>query len=164
MEAYPEMLTIPVPCWQAALAHALACLPEEACGLFGGTLSTSVGGAVQASVVEVIEVENELHSPVRFRMAPTALLAALNTFETGGLDLLAVFHSHPNGPERPSLTDCAEFAYPGVLSLIAVPEPSARRGGFPTWNLRAFAIDGVLDAHAPVREVPLRRVTVPASS
>ena len=150
--AFPDRLDIPEALWQAMLAHLSACLPEEGCGLLGGPIP--VDGA--AIAVYILTVENELHSPVRFRMPPAALLAALNTLESRGLDLLAVFHSHPNGPEQPSPTDCAEFAYPGVLSLIATPEPVEH------WRIRAFAIDGVLDPHAPVREVALRRILEPA--
>ena len=147
MSAFPDRLEIPEALWQAMLAHLSACLPEEGCGLLGGQVSGQ-----KAVALRLLAVENELHSPVRFRVAPLDLLAALNALDKDGLELLAVFHSHPGGPERPSPTDSAEFAYPGVLSLIAAPGP----GG---WGVRAFAIDGVLDARAPVREVALRRVS-----
>ena len=143
MAETPDRLEVPDALWQAMLAHLDACLPEEGCGLLGGSLA---GGAA----VALLPVENALHSPVRFSMAPTALFEALNELDRRGLDLVAFYHSHPNGPGAPSATDRAEFAYPGVLSLIASPGPEG-------WQVRAFRIDGVLDAQAEVSEVPLAR-------
>ncbi len=105
--------------------HAGACLPEEACGLVGG-----VAGKARM----VIAVTNQLHSPVRFRMDALEQLRAFQTFENAGLELIAIFHSHPNGPPAPSPTDIAEFNYPGVLALILSPE----RGG---WVVRAFEME-----------------------
>lgn len=130
--------------YQAMLDHALACLPEEACGLLGGLLLED--GRV-ARVGQVVTVENELHSAVRFRMAPAAQLRAFRALEEAGLELVAFFHSHPSGPSHPSPTDLAEFAYPGVLSLILFPAPSGE------WRMRAFAIDGVYSPQLPYTEV-----------
>jgi proteasome lid subunit RPN8/RPN11 len=131
--------------WQEIQAHALACLPEEACGLLGGAL----GADGTARAVLAMPVENILHSPVRFRMEPLAQLRAMQAIEAAGLDLLAIFHSHPNGPQKPSPTDLAEFAYPGVLSLILFPmlNSSLLASGTPVssppaWRARAFDIQG----------------------
>ena len=105
-------------------AHASACLPEEACGLIGGTADRAV---------IALPITNELHSPVRFRMDPLEQLQAFLQFESEGLDLLAIYHSHPNGPPHPSPTDIAEFLYPGALYLILSPGPSG-------WQVREFEI------------------------
>lgn len=149
MNDTPGRLEIPEALWQVMLNHMRACLPEESCGLLGGRAHD---GVLIAHTLLV--VENELHSPVRFRMAPTGLLEALNMLDRGGLDLVAFFHSHPSGPDHPSPTDLAEFAYPGVLALIGSPLPGAPDG----WQVRAFRIDGVLDPQARAHEVALRRV------
>ena len=106
--------------------HASACLPEEACGLIGGT---------QGRAVIALPITNELHSPVRFRMDPAEQLQAFLQFESQGLDLLAIYHSHPNGPPHPSPTDIEEFLYPGVLYLILSPGPSG-------WQVREFEHQG----------------------
>jgi proteasome lid subunit RPN8/RPN11 len=113
--------------WQRMVDHVRSCLPNEACGLVGG-----LAGRSQA----VLPVTNQLHSPTRFRMAPEEQLKAFNQLETQGLELLAIFHSHPHGPERPSATDQAEFAYPGVLTIIL--SPGAGPAG---WQARAFRLD-----------------------
>jgi proteasome lid subunit RPN8/RPN11 len=91
-------------------AHLENCLPEEACGLVGGL-------GDQARLI--LPVENELHSPVRFFMRPIDQFKAMQRIEDSGLELVGIFHSHPNGPARPSQTDLAEFFYPGTLALIA---------------------------------------------
>jgi proteasome lid subunit RPN8/RPN11 len=91
-------------------AHLESCLPEEACGLVGGL-------GEQARLI--LPVENELHSPVRFFMRPIDQFKAMERIDAGGLELVGIFHSHPNGPGHPSPTDLAEFFYPGTLALIA---------------------------------------------
>jgi len=105
-------------------AHVESCLPLEACGLLAGTLST---------VLQVIPVANAARSPVRFQMEPREQLAALDHIEAGGLELLGIFHSHPDGPGAPSATDIAEAAYPVVYVIWWRP-----RG---LWEARGFWIE-----------------------
>ena len=109
-------------------------VPEEACGMIGG---------IENEARLVIGVENELHSPVRYRMRPEDQLRGFMLFEASELDLLAIFHSHPSSPAYPSPTDVAEFYYPGVLTLICSPVPDG-------WHIRAFQIQD--DA---IREIEL---------
>jgi [CysO sulfur-carrier protein]-S-L-cysteine hydrolase len=108
------------------LQHLEECLPEEGCGFVGGC-------AGQAGVV--LAVENELHSPVRFRMDPIDQLEKMIWLEDQNLEILAIFHSHPAGPEFPSPTDLAEFAYPGTITLIC-----SKASG--KWSVRGFQIEG----------------------
>jgi proteasome lid subunit RPN8/RPN11 len=93
--------------------HILERVPEEACGLVAGT-----GGCSRV----VFEVENILQSPVRFRMEAGEQIRAFLEIEKSGMDLLAIYHSHPQGPDQPSTTDLEEFAYPGTPYLIWYPE------------------------------------------
>jgi proteasome lid subunit RPN8/RPN11 len=109
-------------------------LPEEACGLVSGK---------DACSVSVFPVENILHSPVRFRMEPYAQLQAFEEIEEQGLELLAIYHSHPNGPPVPSPTDLTEFAYPGTITLIFSPVNGA-------WICRGFLLEG-----GNFREIPV---------
>ena len=111
---------------QAMLGHILRCLPEEGCGLVGGR---------ERQGCEVVPVTNMLHSPVRFSMEPLELLQALTHLEAQGLEVVAIFHSHPSGPDEPSTTDISEFNYPGAVTLIWSPNGAE-------WQVRAFEIDG----------------------
>ncbi|HZW03770.1 MAG TPA: Mov34/MPN/PAD-1 family protein, partial [Anaerolineaceae bacterium] len=63
------------------------------------------------------------------------LLRALTQFEEHDLDVVAIFHSHPAGPARPSVTDVEAFNYPGAATLIWSP-------GGDGWQVRAFEISG----------------------
>jgi proteasome lid subunit RPN8/RPN11 len=118
------VLKIPLEIIQRMLDHVINCYPEEGCGILGGK-----GGVVR----EVFPVTNSLHSPTRFRMAPEEQLQAILTIENEGLEITAIYHSHPNGPEHPSQTDLDEFKYPGSDYLIWYIEKGK-------WKLRAFRI------------------------
>jgi proteasome lid subunit RPN8/RPN11 len=98
--------------------------PEEACGLLAGQ---------ENRILFITPVTNELHSPVRFRMDPVEQLKAFQLFEDQDWEMLGIYHSHPNGPAMPSLTDIAEAYYPEVIHLIW--SPSADK-----WTCRGFRI------------------------
>lgn len=172
----PTQFLLPIALWRQMLAHVQACLPEEACGLIGSAQSPA--GDPPANVPQALEpaplaaavlpIENELHSPVRFRMAPTEQLKAFYWLEERGLELSAIFHSHPRGPVHPSATDLAEFAYPGVLMLILSPlVPASSRENTPTqtivpsvhssanWQGRIYRIDDTLSSGLSASEIPL---------
>jgi proteasome lid subunit RPN8/RPN11 len=114
--------------------HVQALAPEEACGLVAGT------AGVAASVYPVT---NLLHSARRYRMAPAEQLAAMLEIEARGWQLLAIYHSHPQGPAQPSQTDLAEAAYPAALQLIW----SRQAAG---WDCRAFSIQSGALVEVPV--------------
>ena len=84
-------------------------LPFEACGLVGGK---------QQRVLDIFPIANALHSPVRFRMEPAEQVRVVLDLEGRGWDMLAIYHSHPNGPDHPSPTDLMEAAYPEAANLI----------------------------------------------
>lgn len=131
-----QTLIIPTWCWDAMQAHVSHLAPQEACGLLAGR---------GQEVTAIFPITNELSSPVRFRMAAREQLRALEQIDAQGLDLLAIFHSHPGGPSTPSATDIAEAVYP-VVNIIW-------NGAGGAWQARGFwiAADGF-------EEVPLRRV------
>jgi proteasome lid subunit RPN8/RPN11 len=123
-------LLIPGNNWQEMLDHVQRCLPEESCGVAGGVFHKQT-----ARIDIILPVVNQLHSPIRFRMEPAGQLAAFRAIEERDLELVAIFHSHPSGPQIPSLSDMAEFYYPGVLSLILTPLAIENE-----WCIRAFHI------------------------
>jgi proteasome lid subunit RPN8/RPN11 len=118
-------IDIPFDVWTIMLNHVQAVSPEEGCGVLGGR-----GDRAQLA----IPVENELHSATRFRMAPEAQVEAMFRLDQLGLDLIAIYHSHPSGPAEPSLTDLAEAAYPEAAYLIW------RQSG--EWTCRGFDLSG----------------------
>jgi proteasome lid subunit RPN8/RPN11 len=121
----PDRLYIPLDVWQTILTHVEACLPEEACGFLGGE-----GGRVRLA----LPVENSAHSPVRFRMNPEGQLQGMTRMDEEALSMVAIYHSHPQGPSGLSATDLAEAAYPE--SALVVISPTKGK-----WQARAFRIE-----------------------
>ncbi|MFA5873510.1 MAG: M67 family metallopeptidase [Anaerolineales bacterium] len=111
--------------WQAMRRHVSRRAPLEACGLLAGKNNR---------VESTLGIRNADRSPVRFRMEPRAQWRAFQRIEAAGLDLIGIYHSHPNGPDHLSPTDIAETMYP-VAQIIWV-----RVDG--EWRARGFQIEG----------------------
>lgn len=107
-------------------AHVATCAPKEGCGLLAGR---------DHKVELTILITNQTHSPVRYNMEPRELITALYKIEESGLELLASFHSHPNGPAVPSESDVMEYAYPETYMLILSKT-------MDDWKLKGFRIIG----------------------
>lgn len=118
------------------LHHVNSHLPLEACGLLAGR---------KTRVEKVIGVRNQAQSPVRFVMDPYEQLKAFDWIESNGLDLLAIFHSHPAGPETASATDIEDAAYEVVHIIWSWTGDD--------WRVRGFWIE-----NGQTREVTLRIV------
>jgi [CysO sulfur-carrier protein]-S-L-cysteine hydrolase len=102
-------LSIPTSIYRAILEAATAGYPEEVCGLIAGK---------HGQATRHYPVENVHHSPVAFEMEPVQQVKAMVAMEEEGLDLLAIYHSHPGGPAWPSATDVAKALYPDVIQII----------------------------------------------
>src|SRR4051812_32096567 len=84
-----QKLTLRQAHWQAMLQHVRQHGREEACGLLSG----ANGRAEQLYLIE-----NALHSPVEYYMDPVQQVRAMLEIEAAGLEVCAIFHSHPAGP------------------------------------------------------------------
>lgn len=91
------------------LRHLRDAYPLEACGIMAG---------LDGRVRRLYAVENRLRSPVAYEMEPRQQIAAMLDLEKAGLEMLAIYHSHPKGPQTPSRTDVAQSYYPGVAYVI----------------------------------------------
>jgi proteasome lid subunit RPN8/RPN11 len=131
----PGHLSISAWLWEQMRLDIEQHAPEEACGLLAG---------LENRVKMVLPITNELHSPVRYRMAAREQLDGFEKIDGASLELIGIYHSHPNGPNGPSATDIAEAFYPEALYLIW----SAQDG---VWSCRAFRIQ-----EGRVQEVSLR--------
>ncbi len=117
------------------LSDVIARAPEEACGL--------VAGSGDSSKI-VMPITNVLHSQKRYQMDPQEQLAAFQWIDDHDCSLLAIYHSHPQGPHEPSRSDIAEITYPGIIYLIW----SQRR---EEWDCYGYLIQG-----NEVTEVPIK--------
>ena len=114
-------------------AHGADVYPFEGCGLLIGEASAG------ANIVEMIRpVENKWpvkeEKPVRFLIEPQDMVDAELAAATVGLDVLGIFHSHPDHEPVASPRDLAWATWPGYSYLI-----TAVRSGTPSdsrsWQL-----------------------------
>ncbi len=113
------------------LAQARAELPNECCGLLAGTAEPAAPvGPPLGRVMERYPLVNALASPVAYESEHAGLFAAHKDMRLRGLDVLAIYHSHPAAAPVPSRTDLARNYCPGVVYLIISlqTEPALMRG------------------------------------
>jgi [CysO sulfur-carrier protein]-S-L-cysteine hydrolase len=103
------MLEIPKEIYQAILAHAVDGFPLEICGLLGGT-----GQLVQSR----FPMTNTDASNEHFMMEPREQFAVVKELRARNQDMLAIYHSHPESPARPSQEDIKLALTPNVCHLI----------------------------------------------
>ncbi|MBX6351090.1 MAG: M67 family metallopeptidase [Clostridia bacterium] len=95
------------------IRHARAGAPKEACGLVGGRLE---GGELVARRFR--PTPNEADSEVFYTVPPLEILRFERQLDREGLELVAVFHSHPQTRAYPSPTDVRLAYYPEAVYLI----------------------------------------------
>lgn len=98
------VLRLPKACLKPTLSHLRAALPNEGVGLWVG----------QAGRVMEFWPLHNIHARPKegYQAQPQALIRALGRMQRGGLELLAIVHSHPNGPAGPSETDRSQAFWP----------------------------------------------------
>ena len=82
------------------VAHAIEQQPSESCAML---LGKKVDGAW--NVKEVFLTQNIDNSQTNFTISPEELLKGYQLAEKMHLELVGVFHSHPNSDATPSSTD-----------------------------------------------------------
>lgn len=111
----------------AIVAHAQRGWPEEVCGLLAGRAGRVTAWHPGRNVSPTPTVAYELDLDTLFRQVE---------FAEAGLELVAIYHSHPRGPETPSPADVERAFYPDAVYLICSLVERAR----PV--LRGFRIRG----------------------
>ena len=108
-----------------------AAYPEEAAGLMLGTTSGEA-----RHVVHLVTFDNARELPARhnrYLLTPDDYLHGEQEAERMGLELIGVFHSHPDHPNRPSEFD-REWAMPWWSYIITSVE-RGRAAGSRSWVL-----------------------------
>ena len=134
MDRLIEKLILRPDHWGIMLADVNGRTKEEACGLVGGKDHTSKA---------VFPVTNILHSRSRYRMDPEEQLKIFNRLDENQWELLAIYHSHLQGPSCPSSIDIIEAMYPGVIYLIW-----SRLGS--EWDCQGYLIDKEIVKQVPI--------------
>ncbi len=102
------------------LAHAVAELPNECCGLLAGRLEARADaeGLPLGRVLRRYPLANAAASPVEYVSDPQSMFDAIRDMRRLGLEILAVYHSHPTSDPVPSRTDLQRNYSPDVVNLI----------------------------------------------
>jgi proteasome lid subunit RPN8/RPN11 len=106
---------------EAMVRHFQSEFPREGCGLLAGS---------EECATRFMPIANRLASATAFDMEPAELIPALRFMRESGERLLAIAHSHPNGPATLSRRDIESAFYPEaahiVVSLASAENPVAR--------------------------------------
>ena len=128
-------LTATELCLPSHLRSRLVCLveaayPFEACGVMVGLADPR-----QVSVTDVFHARNlnVERARDRFLLDPDDYMAADRAARERGLDIVGIWHSHPDHPARPSITDL-EAAWEGYSYLI-ISTSAAGSNVFRSWRL-----------------------------
>lgn len=125
---------------QKIQTHAETSYPEECCGLL-------LGKAVddQRLVVEVVLAENAWNAAAweddtinhgkidRYAIAPEAMLKIQKAARDRQLDIIGIYHSHPNHPAIPSECD-RQYAWQ-QYSYVIVSVQNAKAVDILSWSL-----------------------------
>ena len=112
---------------EAIIAHAREGYPDEVCGIVAGD---------HDSGSELYRGQNVAPQPrIAFELDVQTLARQIE-FAERGLELAAIYHSHPDGPAAPSPADIAQCYYPGAVYIIC----SLQEWGRPA--LRGFRLGG----------------------
>ncbi len=114
-------------------------LPNESCAFLLGH---------NVKVVKILPMRNSDESPVTFSIEPAELLHAYNLAESKGMQVIAIFHSHPAKP-WPSSTDIKYMEINPVVWVIYSTTES---------QMKAF----VYDDDGFVKEIDIRIIGVRA--
>ncbi len=105
-------LVIPSAIFESMVAHCVQAQPNEACGMLAGT---------DARVVEIFKMTNIDESPVSYMMDPTEQFEMLRDLRSRSLSMVAIYHSHPDGPDFPSSDDIERAYYEEAVYIIVSP-------------------------------------------
>lgn len=111
-------LKLPRSLYDELITHAKTGFPLEVCGILGGE-----GDRIE----RLWRMTNSDASNEHFSMLPKEQFAIAKELRGVGLEMLAVYHSHPESPARPSVEDIRLAHTPGIshviVSLLNPEEP-----------------------------------------
>jgi len=134
----PKNILIKSQQWNKMLSNVQEKYPEEACGLLIGLIE-----AENYQAEEIYPTTNQFHSATRYQIEPVELLHVFNLMEEKQMDLVAIYHSHPKGPNTLSQTDIEKSNYPDAIHLLFSKESQ-------TWKGNAFIIQAGTIIEVPI--------------
>ena len=109
------MLEIPATIFRQMVEQAKSEAPIEACGILAGS-----NGMVQ----RLYKMTNADNSSDHFMMDPKEQFSVVKDIRRANLEMLAIYHSHPATPARPSAEDIRLALTPDVVYIIVTLQNS----------------------------------------
>ena len=130
----PFRLLLPAQFVKEMYAHAAAEFPNECCGLLAGATGGLSASAGDMRVVHRYPLTNAAASPVEYLSDPKSMFAAVRDMRQRGIDVVAVYHSHPTSEAVPSKADRERNYSTEVVNLIISlqTDPPTMRGWWLT--------------------------------
>lgn len=111
------MIKIPQHIHDDIIAHAREGFPLEVCGMLGGR-----DGEVSA----IYRMTNTDQSNEHFMMDPKEQFRVVKDLRAKGLEMIAIYHSHPETPARPSEEDIRLALTPNVsYAIVSLADPAS---------------------------------------
>ena len=129
-------LEIPTKIYQQMIAQAREHSPIEACGILAGS---------NGKVEKLYKMTNVENSRIRFMMEPKEQFATVQDIRSAGLEMLAIYHSHPETPARLSAEDIRLALTPNVTYVILSLQ------GTNGSAIKGFQISGTKITEVPIR-------------
>lgn len=114
---------------QYVINHARSAYPEECCGFLIG-LNSDVRRVHRASAAQNVATPSKRR---RYNIDPLELVRADEDARRSKLDLIGIYHSHPDAPVEPSQLDL-ENAWPNFTYLVLSLQNGEPRD-FAAWIL-----------------------------
>ncbi len=129
-------LEIPTTIFQQMIAQSRALAPIEVCGILAGR---------NGKVEKLYKMTNAENRKDHFMMEPKEQFATVKDIRSAGLEMLAIYHSHPETPARPSAEDIRLALTPNVVYVIISLQ-----------DAKAHTMKGFLLEDSTVIEVPVK--------
>ena len=104
-----QKLEIPKNIFNQIIRQAKEEAPIEACGILAGR---------NGKAEQIFKMTNADKSNDHFMMIPEEQFKVIKDVRNAGLQILAIYHSHPETPARPSQEDIRLALTPGVVYVI----------------------------------------------
>jgi proteasome lid subunit RPN8/RPN11 len=124
---------------EEVVSHARQAAPLECCGLLAGQIADGVGTASAR-----FEIRNDAASATEYETNARDLFTAFRAMRELGLELLAIYHSHPVSEPVPSRRDIERNTYGDSVAHLIVglggAEPEARAWWLEEGGCREAAV------------------------
>lgn len=128
------MLLIEKKVYDEMLEHCIKSFPYEACGILAG----------KEKVTDIYRIKNIESSYVSYFMEPIEQLKAMKDIRTKGINMIAIYHSHPYGNAYPSQKD-RELAFYDVYYVIIAIKPEVEVRCFMISDNKIDETDLIID-------------------